>query len=223
MSWYDPTTWHPFTGPAQGAVNAAESGIGTNANNAMGFAGTAGQNYNTAQNGMQTQAGYLQDLANGQNSVSAEQLRQALAQNQATQQSIAASAAPQNATMAARTAAIQSGQLGAGLAGQQAVAGLQERNQANQNLATLYQNMGSLGVQGTLGGFGAANQGFGAQIGAGAGKSWWDKYGNTVLGGITGGGSAATQGGGSGVAGASSSAGSAAGNSAGLSSLAGLA
>lgn len=84
---------------------------------------------------------YLQGQAQGQNSVSAEQLRQALQQNQAAQLSMAAGASPHNAAMAARTASIQSGRLGAGLAGAQAQAGLQERNQAQQQYASLLQGL----------------------------------------------------------------------------------
>lgn len=87
-------------------------------------------------------------LASGQDSVSAEQLRQSLQQNQAAQMSMAAGARPGNSAMAARTAALSAGRQGYGLAGQQAVAGLQERRDA---LA---------GQLGALGGGAQAQQGF---------------------------------------------------------------
>src|SRR5678815_2977267 len=109
---------------------------------------------------------YLQQQAQGQNSVSAEQLRQGLQQNQAGMMSYAAGASPQNAAMAARTAAIQSGRLGAGLAGQQAIARLQERQQAQQQYGQLLQALRAQELQAALqsrqnamGGYGAAQAG----------------------------------------------------------------
>jgi len=82
----------------------------------------------------------LRRRAGGQDSLSAEQLRQSLGQTQAAQQSMAASARPANAAMAARTAAMQMGRQQAGLAGQQALAGIQERSAAEQGLGQLYTN-----------------------------------------------------------------------------------
>lgn len=89
-------------------------------------------------------------LASGQDSVSAEQLRQGLQQGQAAQQSMAAGAAPQNQAMAARTAALGMGRLSAGMAGQQAAAGLQERQQA-MNQQMQIQGMLQQGIQGQRG------------------------------------------------------------------------
>lgn len=80
---------------------------------------------------------YLRRLASGENSVSAEQLRQGNQQNLAAQRSFAASASPQNATMAARTAANNMNRASMGLSGQQAIAGLAERNAAQQGLANM--------------------------------------------------------------------------------------
>jgi hypothetical protein len=51
--------------------------------------------------------------------------------------SMAAGARPGQATMASRTAAMQMGRQGAGLAGQQSLAGIAERNAAAQTLAGL--------------------------------------------------------------------------------------
>ncbi|MGE0551749.1 MAG: tail fiber domain-containing protein [Kofleriaceae bacterium] len=80
---------------------------------------------------------YLRDLAMGKNSVAAEQLRQGMQQGQAAQASMAAGASPQNAAMAARTAANNMARLGYGMSGQQAIAGLQERNDAQRALAQM--------------------------------------------------------------------------------------
>jgi hypothetical protein len=129
---------------------------------------------------------YLQGQARGENSVSAEQLRQALQQNLAAQRSMAASASPQNAAMAARTAAIQSGRLGAGLAGQQAVAGLAERNQAQQAYAQSLGQMRGQDLQAALGSRQTAVGANGAgQVGAPE-KSLLEQYGPAVasIGGL---------------------------------------
>lgn len=117
---------------------------------------------------------YLQAQAQGQNSVSAEQLRQALQQNYATQQSMAAGASPRNAAMAARTASIQSARLGAGLAGAQAQAGLQERNQAQQQYAQLLQGLRGQDLQAATG----------VPYSAPAQPSMIDKYGPALQAGL---------------------------------------
>lgn len=83
----------------------------------------------------------LQARAAGEDSLSAEQLRQGLQQNVAAQQSLAAGAAPQNQALAARTAAQQSAALGSGLSGQQALAGIQERQAAQDSLGGLLQGL----------------------------------------------------------------------------------
>ena len=129
----------------------------------------------------------LQALANGQNSVSAEQLRQGNQQSLAQQSSLAAGAAPQNAAAAARTAAIQSGRISGGLAGQQAVAGLQERNQAQTQYTQAAGNYGNLiqGLRGQdLSSMTANRQTAANAYGAGAAgaptPTWWDKHGKEV-------------------------------------------
>jgi hypothetical protein len=76
----------------------------------------------------------LGQQARGENSISAEQLRQGLQANQATQMSMAAGASPANSAMAARNASANAAMVGGGLAGQQAMAGIQERNQAQMAL-----------------------------------------------------------------------------------------
>ncbi len=66
----------------------------------------------------------------GEDSISAEQLRQNLGQVQAAQQSFAAGQRPNMQAMAARTAMTNMGRAQTGLAGQQALAGIQERTAA---------------------------------------------------------------------------------------------
>lgn len=126
----------------------------------------------------------LQRQANGENSVSAEQLRQGLQQNLAGQRSLAASASPQNSAMAARTAAIQSGRLGTGLAGQQAVAGLQERNQAQSQYGSLLGQLSGQANQAAIASRSTAVQGYGSADAGQPEKSNVDKYGNAIVGGL---------------------------------------
>lgn len=103
----------------------------------------------------------LRDIAEGRNSISAEQLRQALQQNVAAQQSMAAGARPGNAAMAARTASMQAARMGSGLAGQQAVAGIAERQAAAQSLANMLMQQRQQELQAALQSRGQAIQGFG--------------------------------------------------------------
>ena len=126
----------------------------------MNFAGQAQGGFN--QLGAQGMGALnaLNATANGQNSVSAEQLRQGQQANMAQQQSLAAAASPQNAAMAARQAAQNISRLNYGLSGQQATAGLQERQQAQQAYAGLLGTLRGQDLQGTLGGYNAANQAY---------------------------------------------------------------
>ena len=210
MSWYDPTSWSArdigkgvLFGPATAMMpagdkiwnatvgdNPGEAGEQQRKNLLYGQAGAAGGfadqqqgAFQQNQNVSQANINALQGQANGQNSVSAEQLRQALARNQATQMSMAAGAAPQNAAGAARTAAIQSARLGAGMAGQQAVAGLAERNQAQQALTGAIGQYGSQALQATQGARGQAIQGYGAGNAGQPEKSWLEKYGPAIQSG----------------------------------------
>jgi hypothetical protein len=150
-----------------------------------GFAGQQQGQLGTDTAALQSQRQYLMGLMSGQNSVSAEQLRQGLGQSLANQQSMAASASPQNAAMAARNAAMNMGRADYGMSGQQAIAGLQERNQAAQQLAQL--NLGARGqdLQGIGIGYGAANTAYGTNL-ANPQKTWGGMLGG-ALGGLAGG------------------------------------
>lgn len=129
----------------------AKQGLAAQGRYSQGFGDQGAANYNAMTGQLGGTYGQLGDALNyqrglmmGQNSVSQEQLRQNLQQGLAAQQSMAAGASPQNAAMAATNAAINMGRLSAGLAGQQALAGLQERNMAAQNYGQLGSALGQL-------------------------------------------------------------------------------
>lgn len=124
----------------------------------------------------------LQARANGQNSVSALQLHQALQQNLASQRANAASASPGNAAMAARTAANNMGRLGYGLAGQQAVAGLQERNQAQDAYSGLLGMSRGQDLQGAIGAYNTQVSAYGGNQQQEPGKTKMDKLAPAIMG-----------------------------------------
>jgi hypothetical protein len=131
------------------------------------FAGQSEGDFRTLGGEATTERDYLRRIARGDESVSRMQLGQALQQNQAAQQSMAAGARPGNAAMAARTAAMTAGRQGAGLAGQQAIAGIQERQAAQQSLGNMLMQQRQQELQGALGGRSNANNAFtGALTGA---------------------------------------------------------
>ncbi len=155
--------------------------------NLYGQAAAAGQFADQGQQGFgqlgargDASMNYLEGQMRGQNSVSAMQLQQALGQNQNAQMSYAAGASPQNAAMAARTGAMQMGRLGAGLAGQQAVAGLQERNQAAGQYGQLLGTLRGQDLQSALGSRQNALTGYGAANAGAPQKSWLEQYGPMI-------------------------------------------
>lgn len=141
---------------------------------AGGFADQAQQNYGNMTAESQATRDYLAGLMRGENSLSAEQLRQGLQQNLAAQRSQAAGAAPQNAAMAARTAAMNMGRLGAGMSGQAAMAGIAERNAAAGQLGQMQLGARGQDVNAAIGSRGNAIQGYGNAIEP-KGPSMWDK------------------------------------------------
>jgi hypothetical protein len=149
-----------------------------------GFADQAQGGYQDYGRQAQPVLDQLRRQANGQDSVSAEQLRQGLQQNVAAQRSLAAGAAPRNTAMAARTAAIQSGRLGAGMAGQQAIAGIQERQSANQSYGNLLGNLRGQDLQAALGGRQNAMSGYAAQNAGQPEKSGIEKFGPAAIGAL---------------------------------------
>lgn len=123
----------------------------------------------------------LAGLADGKDSMSVEQLRQGLQQNLGAQQAMAASATPNNSVMAARTAAIQGGRLGAGMSGQAAMAGIAERNAATAALANFLQQQRQQELQAALQ---SRQTAVSAHSGYKPEGSFIDKYGPAIVGGI---------------------------------------
>lgn len=124
----------------------------------------------------------LRDLAAGKNSVVTEQLRQANQQLIAGQNSIAAGAAPRDQAMSARTAAIQSGRIGSGMAGQAATAQLQEQQNARSALRDMIMQQREQDLRAALGSRQTAVQGYGGNAPPAPEKSWMEKYGPAAMG-----------------------------------------
>lgn len=149
---------------------------------AGGFADTAQQGYGQMTQESGEARDYLKRLARGEESVSAEQLRQANQQQLAMQRSMAAGAAPQNSAMAARNAARQMGAASMGLAGQQSLAGIAERQAAQQGLANMILQQRQQDIQAALGSRGNAISAYG---GVTPEKSWIEKWGQPITGGLS--------------------------------------
>jgi len=168
-------------GDSQSQVNQREQLAGQGAA-ASNFANTGEQGYGAMSTEAQQAREQLRRLAGGQDSLSAEQLRQGLQQNLAAQRSMAASASPQNAAMAARTAAMQMGRLGAGMSGQAALAGIQERNAAQQALAQMIMQGRAQDLQAALGSRQNAISGYGGYTPE---KGFLEKWGPAIASGVS--------------------------------------
>jgi len=171
----------PAVGPTETAPVPGTLGtmLERHADRAGGFAEVGERGFGAmTQEGQQARE-HLRRLSEGKESVSAEQLRQANDQNLANQRSFAASAAPQNAPMAARTAMMNMNRASTGLAGQQAVAGLAERQAAQKALMDSILQQRQQDMQAALGGRGLAIQGLGTS--APNVPSWWDKHGKDAM------------------------------------------
>lgn len=136
------------------------------AGRAGAFAGIGEQGFGDRTAAMEGVAGRLERLASGEDSYSAEQLRQALGQSMSAQQSAAQAARPGNAAMAARNAAANMARQQSGLAGRQALAGIAERNAATNALAGLYGQMRAQDLQAALGARGQELGAYGTLEGA---------------------------------------------------------
>lgn len=177
-------------------TNGARTSLTGNAGQANQLGQMGAGNYGAATYQLGQANNFLNGQMQGQNSVSAEQLRQGLQQNLAAQQSQAAGASPQNAAMAARNAAQNMASLGYGMSGQAATAGLQERQNAAQQLSQNYLGMGNQAVAAATGGYGAANQGYGSAI-----QNPQKTPASALLSAASAAGSMGMQGGGAGAAG----------------------
>lgn len=168
MSWYDPTSWDwagAFGIGSGDPGNKYRDALSANAQQQGQFGQNLQGQYMANQAGIANTQNMLQGLANGQNSVSAEQLRQGLQQAQAQQMSMAASATPQNQAMAARNAMVNAGNVASGMMGQQAMAGLQERQAALNALAGMQMQQSGQNMQGALGMAQNSNSAYGTNLG----------------------------------------------------------
>lgn len=114
--------------------------ISRQADQSAGFGRRGRREYDSTGTRMRDTEDMLRRRAMGEDSLSAEQLRQGLQQNQTAQMSMAASARPGQGPMAARNAMMNASRMGAGLSGQQALAGIQERQQATNALGSMQMN-----------------------------------------------------------------------------------
>ncbi len=151
----------------------------------MGFAGDARANYNMLTGRLGGALDYLDGQMRGRNSVAGEQLRQGLQQNIGAQRSLAASASPNDAAMAAFGAGNNIARLGYGMSGQQALAGIAERNAAAQQYASLLGQARGQDLQGTLGGYGVANQSYGSGLNAQRDPTFADQFLLPAMNGFT--------------------------------------
>lgn len=167
---------NPFSHPGE---TQQREGLTSTAGASNAFADQGQQQFGVLGGKLGDQYGYLQDVARGGQSVSAEQLRQALGQNIGAQQSMAAGAAPQNQAMAALMASRNAMQLGSGLAGQQALAGIQERQAAQQALMQALLQQRQQELQAATQGRSTAVAGYG---GITPGKSTFEQFAGPVMG-----------------------------------------
>lgn len=158
------------------------AGLLQQGNAASGFAGVGEQGYGALTPELAAERERLRRIANGQESVSAIQLRQALDSNIAQQRAMAAGASPRDSSMASLLAMRNASNATAGLSGAQALAGIQERQGAAQALQDMLLRQRAQELQAALGSRSNAIQGFG---GTTPGKSWWDKYGGAITSAAT--------------------------------------
>lgn len=177
MAWYKPWTW----GDESSSSKDKREDLNNQGAMSSIFADQGQEQYGALGGQLREQADYLRQQAAGKNSISAEQLRQGLQQNLAGQRSIAASASPANAAMAARSMAGNSARLGYGMSGQAATAGLQERQQAQQALAELLLRQRQQEQAVALGSRQNATTAYGGTTPEG---STLDKWGNAVVAGF---------------------------------------
>lgn len=168
------------TDESQGAIDQRDN-MNNQSGMASAFADQGQQGYGALGQEAQASRDYLRRVATGQEpSVAGEQLRQGLQQNMSAQRSMAASAAPGNQAMAARSAANNMNRAGIGMSGQAALAGMQERQAAQQALADMILKQRQQDMQVALGSRQTAISGYGGITPA---KSFGDKYLNAISAG----------------------------------------
>lgn len=193
-TWGDPTDWKSSRKKRARAAmeTGAEAAAGQSASLQREYE-RAAREQRQARAGQMELAQALQGQAAGRGLVSQEMLRQGLQQQLAMQQAQAASASPANAAAAARTAAIQGGRAAAGMSGQSALAGMQERAQAQQQLGALLgqtrqQDIGYGSGAGQLG-QGYSGQALGtygqlAELGGPQGPADWERWAGLGVGAL---------------------------------------
>lgn len=147
---------------------------------AGGFADTAQAGFGQLGAEAGVQRDYLGRLSRGEDSISAEQLRQGLQRNQADQISMAAGASPANTAGAARLGAILASRQASAMSGSAALAGLQERQMAHQALANMIMQQRGQDLNAALGSRQTAVQGYGAGQQGAPEKNWLEKYGPVI-------------------------------------------
>ena len=157
-------------------------GLTNQAGAAGAFAGRGEAGFDQVGGELNQSADWLRKVASGQESVSREQLRQSAEQNVAAQRSMALGAAPRDAAMAMFGASRNAGEIGSGLAGQQAIAGLQERQQAQRALADLLLQRRQQEMQVALQ---SRQNGMVGLQGITPGKSWLENWGGAIQGGMS--------------------------------------
>lgn len=190
--WYNkggganPLNW----GDESASAKQQRDNLGNQAGMGSEFADIGQQNYGQGTAAIDAANEALRRRANGQDSLSGEQLRQGLQQQYAMNRSQVAAASPQNAAMAARTGMIQSGRAAATMSGQAAMAGIAERQAAQDALARALLEKRQQDAQVALQSRQNAISGFGGQKPEG---STLDKWGGAISAGL---GYAGTRGGG---------------------------
>lgn len=198
MAWDD---W-AFGIPTAGGYNAIKYGVGKltespgdeqeatrkklleeQAAKAGGFANYGERQFQNMTGDLNAQRAQLQDIATGKLSYSREALRQGLMQNQAAQRSMAASASPQNAAMAALAGAQNSARLGSGMSGQAALAGIQEQQGAMKLGADLAAQQRQQDLMAALQSRQNAMTGYGAGAAGVPEKSFAEKFGPSIVAG----------------------------------------
>lgn len=155
--------WDPFSGEGEQQQRDAMLGMGQQGRFSYNRLGTA----------LDTEAERLRRQANGQDSMSALQLRAGLDQTLGQQRSMAASAAPQNQAMANINASRNAMTLGSGVSGQTAMAGIAERAAAGDALGRMLLEQ-------------RRQEQANAQFGYGnmkPGRSWLDRFGGAIQSG----------------------------------------
>lgn len=177
MSWYNPFSW----GDESESAKQQRADLGNQANQADALRGQATTGYGALGGEGNQMRGLLRDQATGKTSLSGEQLRQGLMQQQAMQQSMAAGASPQNSVMAARTAALGMGRNASAMNGQAAMAGIAERQAAAKAWADALLQQRQQDMQASLG---SSQNAINALTGQKAEGSTLDKWGGAAAAGL---------------------------------------